>query len=396
MGHDMKVQLLLSKLQCKNAEQRPLTAAIRHTLQLVARHLNYTNSTLQAEYELALATLAVRSLPLREIVRNLSPNPADQLTQSQVLGNALAAAAHLGLQSDAELFLKTGDVESSQTRFFASLLSAAARAGNGRMLFSLLALTFRDINSSSDRLATWFRVDALNEAVAAGQVEAAQILLDFEIFHGLRPEYESAIKSAIRASHEDLALLLLRHRNSCTTNAPSVDATENERPNDEQFWRELLQIAAARNCFETARFILDTCAIASWKGSFDAPLEEASHCGHTETVTLLVSHFSSCNLTSYTCALFWAARGGHCEILDILLGGVALGDFTGLVDALCGAFYHRKDVVSHILSLWPTDNSLANGLNGLVAMNSFGFAQTVDLLLDAYELFPSVSSRGFS
>ena len=218
-----------------------------------------------------------------------------------------------------------------------------------------------------------------------------------KIFPRQYSEYDAAIKGAVRASHENLALLLLQGRNLYPPDVKAFTTASFESSVEDQFWCELLQVAASRNCEGIAKFVLDTTAIVSWTGSLNLPLEDASRYGYAGIVRLLLSRCSVCSLTSYTAPLYWAARGGYLEILDMLLGGVASGDFNGFVDALCGAVFHGKDVTSHILDLGAAYSGEDKRRNWPVTTGSTGFAKMVDSLLDsdAPSDFTSASRSSF-
>jgi len=117
-------------------------------------------------------------------------------------------------------------------------------------------------------------------------------------------------------------------------------------------WETLLRTAVTNGQIETAQWVLQSSAIQPQQSLrlLSVALEDASRLGHLSIVRMLLSNVSETSTPDFTGSLYWAARGGHTEVLAALLDALTSdGSVLTIVDALAGAVYCSPKIVSQVL-----------------------------------------------
>ena len=380
MCEAMVARLMLSKNYDKKVFRRKLTCQIWRTMDFIAAHLCHCDDALRPEYTVATATVTAHALPFLEIVRSLKLEPADLTYSDDSTQYALAAAVHLGRPADVVKLLELGaNVDRSGTSY-GHCFSVAAQQGHDQILSLLL-----DTSSQDSRANQWREhhiIEALYEAATAGHTDTAIFLLHC-VEHGsdVFAKVHVATTYALQASQRQTALSILAWRKNNLPELSRYPTFMMPLPEVPISLCRVLQIACSTNSKDVVEHILHQTPITYWGGSLNIALEDACRSGHSDVVELLLSISTNDNLTSYSDALFWAARRNHHDSLLVLLNGIARSSFVGFVDALAGAVFADESTMSFLLDLradyygrdarmsWPT----ANG--------SAGFVQIVDALL---------------
>ena len=309
MSKAMITRLMLMKLQSESADRRALTLEINRTLEFIESQPGVVDSAPRTRYSTAIANLAADSLSLYEVVCLLSLQARRHQVPSRIRRNGLCAAIYLGEDSALQYLSEATTGASVQApRLFGDPLLIAARAGRGDILSRLLPM---EAETLPGRLMSLRVLNALEQAAAAGLLTAVRVLLQLYVtLPQVHLFYDCAIKSNLWASQEEVVMLLLLHRT--TTDSQTTPAFQSIE--EVEFWRELLQTASSTNCERIATYILGISPITNSICSLNLPLDDACCAGHTNIARLLLSRCSTHNLTSYTGAVFWAARNrnrGH-------------------------------------------------------------------------------------
>ncbi|KAF2007254.1 ankyrin [Amniculicola lignicola CBS 123094] len=341
MGQEMVIKLILEKIKLVDDPRRPrpLCYEIRSTVDYLVDN-SYVDNDSRSEYMAALAKAAAMAGPLWNITENLRPSLNRYLRplctyMAKISSNALAAAAGANQPHVVSKLLTHKADPEVKPMLFEHAIAIAAASGFEDVVQLLLLKMSPLMTSQTFIQLRLFR--ALYVAAEAGHVRVIEILL--ECLPRL-PKYNSfmdrAVFGAIQNGWESAAILLLQQR------SPS--------PKTMGFWNEVVRVAAKRNCLEVLKFVIDErCDSRTWEESatstptldansdysippvhyvwgegLEIAIEEACRHGQVKAVKILLPKFVDCEPTTsyYSNILFWAARNGNLELVDLLMSFV--------------------------------------------------------------------------
>ena len=269
--------------------------------------------------------------------KNLFRTKKNCLNEDEISRIALVGAAETSNRSLVNYLLAIAH-EDTKARFFGDPFSASARSGNERILADLLERTLLMPSLFAATRVTHQLSHALVHAVQRNHLESARLLLSHKFlnlkwsgFHRL------AVRRALQGGHVATAQLLLQK-------LPASQTSDYE-----DLWIDLLRAAIESHRQAVVCFVLDNPAFVTGTGELNLPLEDASRLGLEDIVKRLLDRHSKNSLTTYTGALYWAARCRHERILEMLFHDIAVYRPNAWMDALCNVLAGAASGDSHML-----------------------------------------------
>lgn len=367
MHKSMVANLIRAKVK-KKPDQRALTREILQTVTFVMATLDQPS---EEAYTDALVRMAAKHLPLHEVIRGLSTHPDLPETGSSLLENALAAALFLDLPSDVETLLNQGAKAQSSTKWFGNALTVAGCHARAQSFFSVLKTALATDDPLRKSVIASRLIMAFERGAAQGRADVfcARLWADMDEMFAQHPAHTffyPALMSGTLASNDDVVLAVFELFTLRDTN-PLTEFVD-------EFWVELLTVAASNGSTSTVWLILNKTATTDCKGSLELPLEVACRNSHTPIVRALIARRSQHNLSSYAGAMYWAARGAHYNVLSFLFQNLAQADVTCIEDALCGASVRGTSGFMAVLKVAAD----LTPVRASVEVNGMTFAQLID------------------
>lgn len=344
MSKTMVTSLILAKTSSSYAGARALTRQIIEAAEVLEAQSEHTGTDPRQACRCALAENAAEHLSLRDVIRFLSATQETRPSTRELVDNATVAAVSMNVLRVVEKLLATGAC--GRTRLFGDSLSIAARLGHRQAFSLLINVPDKDMSALCGTLTGCRISSALEEAAKAGQEHIVNAILDLRNDLKCPHALDRAIIGAARATQVSALRLLMHYREACEID--SMRSTEHGSgiAAEMAFRHDLLRVAACSGCVPTVRFVMDIMSTKNHDFDIALPLEDASQRGHHDVLRMLLSQFSDRPSKSYSGALYWAARIGNQDIVDLLLDKTV----GTVIDALAGAASSRQVVlINHLL-----------------------------------------------
>ncbi|KAK3669540.1 hypothetical protein LTR78_010594 [Recurvomyces mirabilis] len=332
MGRAMIASLIHNKLE-SHQDERALTREILCTADFVATVLGETN---REAYKDALVELAVAGLPLHQVLHGLIRDPQLLTGRSSAIENALIASLYMGRGYEMEVWILKGACAGHRTKWFGDALTVACCYADVEMFRSIIRVVSMTDDTLKGDAAASRMVMALESGAASGRLDifSPGVCYDTQVFgtrYGIDEFLKPALKSAALKSHDDVVIAIMS-----LMKQHDLDASTTL---DQQFWDDLLRIAASNGSDIMIRVMLSYPSLVGSSRAFDLALEDACRNGHFSVAELLTATASDHSLR-YGGATYWAARNSRHDILRLLFESAAGAPTSYLVDALCGGAVH--------------------------------------------------------
>ena len=334
MGQHMVRKLIRSKMSHPNARDLPLC----HTINLTAYFLaSCTKLELQDRYTEILETCASRAAMYWRLIECITTKKSEPIQDKAVMENALIAAIEANEMPLVEQLLNNGVSAASNTPFFGEALATAVSSGS----LALVQLLLDRWDWESYKQLNGFRImHAIEAAAATGREDMVTKLLDYKDL--ITPStYDDAIMDMVRKNDWVNANRLLDLRQ---TGRSPPSATR-------KLWSGLIRSVAI---YDRQDFLQHTVARILpnvQEADLGLAIKEASLKNHSKMIRILLSYFTTCNLTHHVHGLFYAARCDSMEALLLLLEFLKK-DQDAIYVALAGAVSGKKTrIIQHLLGL---------------------------------------------
>jgi hypothetical protein len=196
---------------------------------------------------------------------------------------------------------------------------------------------------SRDERRVWFRLQPqlILAAVIGGHENVLEIIL--EHCFGKRwanVDYDVTVQFSLLSLNLPAVDILLRRRLPFhKPGEPVAKLAGSALRREMEFWSTMIRIAAVVGCDRLLAKLLDAGSRYITDQTVTLALDEASRCSHVHVVRYLVERYST--KMSYSSALFWAARKGNQQIVDVMLDDLEETNLDVFADALAGAISGR-------------------------------------------------------